>query len=118
MGNLFYPLDENDKYQDTIVSFPHPDSPNSTDRPMFKLGQITSGIHSHFSSIYIQKSSGACVSISKDKWQKCEIIQPGKHWQTGKIRLRVVIEFCPDEPESDRDLDSPLDDIRQMSDNS
>lgn len=37
----------------------------------------------------------------------CEILKPGaKSWQKGKVR--VILEFCPDEPES------PLDDIRQQ----
>ena len=41
---------------------------------------------------------------------KAEILEPGKKWVTGKIRLRLVIEFIPDEPEK-----SPLDDIRKMN---
>lgn len=34
-----------------------------------------------------------------------EVLRPGANWQKGKVRIRL--EFCPDEPES------PLDDIRQ-----
>ncbi|MCT7957368.1 KGK domain-containing protein [Laspinema palackyanum] len=40
---------------------------------------------------------------------ECKVLQPGKEWQTGKIRINV--EFCPDDP---TEPDSPLDDIRKM----
>ena len=53
----------------------------------------------------------------------CEILKIGsKGWRKGKVRLRVSLEFCPDEPEIDETApsneipqpESPLDDIRQM----
>ncbi len=47
-----------------------------------------------------------------------------KGWQKGKVRVRLVIEFCPDEPEaeeitkdnelSSKSTESPLDDLRQI----
>ena len=40
-----------------------------------------------------------------DRGLSCEVLRPGANWQKGKVRIRL--EFCPDEPES------PLDDIRQ-----
>jgi hypothetical protein len=63
----------------------------------------------------------------KDKWltegQSCEILKPGaKHWQKGKVR--ITLEFCPDEPEIaeklvENNLEiipemSPLDDLRHQ----
>jgi hypothetical protein len=36
----------------------------------------------------------------------CQILKPSKNWQKGKLRMKVSLEFCPDEPES------PLDDYR------
>lgn len=39
----------------------------------------------------------------------CKVLQPGKEWQTGKIRINV--EFCPNNP---TEPDSPLDEIRKM----
>ncbi len=43
----------------------------------------------------------------------CEILKVGaKDWQKGKVRLKVTLEFCPDEPEENI-AKSPLDDIRQ-----
>ena len=45
-------------------------------------------------------------------------------WKKGKIKLKIVLEFCPDEPEieeitqsndaENNQASSPLDDIRQM----
>ncbi|NEQ23293.1 MAG: hypothetical protein F6K28_29895 [Microcoleus sp. SIO2G3] len=43
-----------------------------------------------------------------------EVLRIGaKGWQKGKWRIRVSLEFSPDEPEISQP-DSPLDDIRQM----
>jgi len=50
-----------------------------------------------------------------------------KDWQQGKVRMRIVVEFCPDEPkieeiaepnepESLSEPESPLDEIRRMID--
>ncbi|GAX45119.1 hypothetical protein NIES4075_61400 [Tolypothrix sp. NIES-4075] len=50
----------------------------------------------------------------------CEILKIGaKGWQKGKIKIRVSVEFCPDEPEIEEapeitEPESPLDDIRRM----
>lgn len=50
----------------------------------------------------------------------CEILQLGaKGWQKGKLRFKVCVEFCPDEPEieeipNSNQSASPLDDIRQL----
>ncbi len=57
----------------------------------------------------------------------CEVLKLGaKSWQKGKvkIKLKVSLEFCPDEPDIEETLgnnqpeinqtESPLDDIRQM----
>jgi hypothetical protein len=29
----------------------------------------------------------------------CEVLIPGLDWKKGKYRFRVIVEFCPDEPE-------------------
>ncbi|MGL5806097.1 MAG: KGK domain-containing protein [Xenococcaceae cyanobacterium] len=43
----------------------------------------------------------------------CKILRAGSNgWQEGKLRLKVTLEFCPDEPEVNQP-ESPLDDIRQ-----
>lgn len=49
-----------------------------------------------------------CFRENSTSW---EILKLGaKNWQKGKIRVRVIIDFHPDEPEK---IESPLDDIRQ-----
>ncbi len=55
---------------------------------------------------------------------KSKILTPGKQWRTGKIRMRLSFEFCPDEPEQEAVLESnlleassessPLDDLREQ----
>ena len=43
-----------------------------------------------------------------------EILKIGaKGWQKGKLRIKVSLEFYPDEPEIS-EPESPLDDLRQM----
>jgi hypothetical protein len=51
------------------------------------------------------------------KWltegKECEILKVGSNgWKKGKIRLKITLEFIPDEPEI-KQIESPLDDIRQ-----
>ena len=53
---------------------------------------------------------------------ECYVLIPGQQWRTGKIRVRL--EFCPDETEIEDKLEenrleikqesSPLDDLRQQ----
>ena len=53
----------------------------------------------------------------------CQILKPGKEWQSGKVRVKLTLEFIPDEPEVieengcqnvDDISESPLDEIRQQ----
>lgn len=59
-----------------------------------------------------------------EKWfeegKKCKILRLGaKGWESGKLRIKVSLEFCPDEPEEDIEVDEidqledSLDDLRQ-----
>lgn len=44
----------------------------------------------------------------------CEILKPGSQgWQTGKLKIKVILEFIPDQPNI-TELESPLDDLRRM----
>ena len=57
----------------------------------------------------------------QDNWNKgveAEILEPKSgEWKKGKVRMRVILEFCPDEPEETEDNaphnDNSLDDIRK-----
>lgn len=43
-----------------------------------------------------------------DTGKTCEVLHLGaKQWKKGRVRVKVTVEFCPNE------LESPLDDIRQ-----
>ncbi|TAD85144.1 MAG: KGK family protein [Oscillatoriales cyanobacterium] len=55
----------------------------------------------------------------------CEALKIGaKGWQKGKVKIRVIVEFCPDEPEVEETSEnnqleiippeSPLDDLRRQ----
>jgi hypothetical protein len=51
----------------------------------------------------------------RKKWEdegvKCEVLKPRGNWQKGKVRMKITLEFCPDEPTQPA---SPLDDIRKQ----
>lgn len=70
---------------------------------------------------------------SRNSWEQqwfhdgidCETLKIGaKGWQKGKIKIRVILEFCPDEPEVEQTPqnneseisppESPLDDLRRQ----
>lgn len=54
---------------------------------------------------------GNCSSWSN--YVDAEILEPQSgEWKKGKVRMRVILEFCPDEPEEVKQNNS-LDDIRQ-----
>lgn len=47
-----------------------------------------------------------------DNGKNCEVLHLGaKQWKKGRVRVKVTVEFCPDEAES------PLDDIRHSVEN-
>jgi len=70
-------------------------------------------------ALQARRDNGEWYSIYQ-KWFNeginCEILKLGaSSWQKGKIKinLQVSLEFCPDEPEIQQ-LESPLDDLRQI----
>jgi hypothetical protein len=113
----FEPLSSEAEHKDTALSFP---------KCMFKLGSFIAEVKKAFESKGLDalgdtfKHRGG-IPVWGDKERErwlgdgvdCEILKPGaKGWQKGKIRIRVSIEFCPDQPEISQP-ESPLDDIRQ-----
>jgi len=53
-----------------------------------------------------------------NKGISCEILKPSENWQEGKARIKVTLEFCPNEPEIKKtpeikEPESPLDDLRR-----
>ncbi|MGK7932772.1 MAG: KGK domain-containing protein [Microcystaceae cyanobacterium] len=48
-----------------------------------------------------------------DEGLECEVLNLGANqWKKGKVRIKVTVEFCPDESEI-IEPESPLDDIRR-----
>ncbi len=120
----FEPLNSN---KDAALSFPN---------SMFKLVEFIAAVKKAFESKGLDALGDALKNRGgipvwgnneRERWLgegvDCEILQVGaKSWQKGKIRIKVTIEFCPDEPEVEETApsneipqpESPLDDLRQM----
>jgi hypothetical protein len=55
--------------------------------------------------------------MARKEWlyegKDCEVLHLGsKSWEKGKIKIKVTVEFCPNEPKVKEPI-SELDDIRQ-----
>ncbi|WP_019507217.1 KGK domain-containing protein [Pleurocapsa sp. PCC 7319] len=104
----------------TVISFS-----NGT---TFKIIKFMEYINRSFGNLVLNnlpeqlKQGGLGTPPSHQRWNTsvdAEILEPqSREWQKGKIRMRVILEFCPDEPEEvkndnlSQNSDS-LDDIRQ-----
>lgn len=115
--NKFYPLtekenvinlnEENNNYYDFL-----------TNHPMFKLDNLEKKMLCKIlgaSSLQEIEENNYYKKRKKllDEGLDCEILSLGaKKWRKGKLRIKVVVEFCPDEPEK-VEPESPLDDIRK-----
>lgn len=83
--------------------------------PMFKLADIVRKLSCKL--IGMNESNWNLPNYQQQKWitdgVKCEVLSlsEGK-WKTGKLRIKLVFEFCPDEPKSSTASNSPLDDLR------
>ncbi|WP_072620164.1 KGK domain-containing protein [Spirulina major] len=81
--------------------------------PMFKMAEITKILSCKVINIHEQSWDDESYGKPK-KWVTegvdCEVlsISEGK-WKSGKVRVKVLIEFCPDESGGSQ---SPLDDLR------
>lgn len=128
MKNQFKIIDDKVEYKNTALS---------VFISIFKIGEIASIATEVFRDKGLEELNNKLVSLGKgrlsyprDSYEwfhdgvKCEILTGAKNWQTGKIRMRVVLEFCPDEPDIEETLleknqersnqeESSLDDIRQ-----
>lgn len=114
-------VDHEDSQASAIVSFPQGQT--------FKIGVLLDKINSFFRESILSKLSdrlnqvglGTVPSFNAGYWNssgiEAEILEPKSDgWKKGKVRMRVVLEFCPDEPEnkSDNNLNnSSLDEIRK-----
>jgi len=95
----------------------------SSKEKMFKLGKFIDTLNYAFMHRVINAMNGAFQErkIPTPNLQnllgdglECEILKLGSTgWQQGKLRLKVTLEFIPEEPEI-TNTESPLDDLRRM----
>lgn len=97
----FKPLDVNLEHKDFAISFYS---------SMFKVGELFSTATEVFISKFFSELRNRLTSLGKGKisdnghvWFSsgipCEILCPAdtKGWQKGKVRIKIILEFCPDE---------------------
>ncbi|GAX42528.1 hypothetical protein NIES4075_35290 [Tolypothrix sp. NIES-4075] len=108
MGNGFESMES----EDAVLSILKSQQRVIINNPMFKMGELLRKMKSKvidIDSSYFEKDD---AYVDQKRWLNegvdCEILKPGGYWKRGKLRVRVTLEFCPDEPES------PLDDLRQQ----
>lgn len=132
MDKEFTQLNTETEHIDTVVSF---------SSSMFKVSEFIKFVKEAFQEkgLYVLQhklgSRGGIPSIEDPhKWCQqgidCELLKPGTQgWKKGKIRIKISLEFSPDEPEINEisvnqqvnvnQPESPLDDIRRtMNQNS
>lgn len=121
----FYIVDHEESQASAIVSFPQGQT--------FKIGVLLNKINNLFKELTLSNSAEKLTQdglgklpinhgVSVYNWNRegveAEILDPQSGgWKKGKVRMRVVLEFCPDETEDringDRVNNNPLDEIRQ-----
>lgn len=95
----------------------------------FRVGELTEALMQELSNLVTADYGGKQKERLEKVWFEqdtgCEMLRIGaKGWQKGKVRIRIALEFCPDEPEVEETLvtnepgirppESLLDDIRRM----
>lgn len=114
-------LNHTQNQSNTVVSFP--------DGQTFKIGVLLDNINELFPNSALSKISDGLAEKGLGKlpnwnahyWNsrgvEAEILNPkSSGWKKGKVRLRVVLEFCLDEPEdttTDNLDNNSLDEIRK-----
>lgn len=122
MDNHFKELDAQSLDRDTALSFP---------KSMFRIGEFFARVQEAFQpfghkTLTNRLESKGGIPFDEVGWFKqgvdCEILRPdSKGWQKGKIRIRISLEFCPDDIGEASNIPSlanteqvaSLDDIRQ-----
>ncbi len=95
--------------QDSVLNFQNINDMIIVAHPMFKMGDFIEEAQRHL----VRKDVHLANRWFVDGIDFELLGIGGKKWQKGKMRLKLTVEFCPDEPTADP-LESPLDDIRQM----
>lgn len=93
----------NDKADDLLNLVNKNDTTACWPYPIVKLSSISEILHKYLLSALNSRE------IFLNKGIPCELLKLGSSkWRKGRLKVKLVLEFYPDEPES------PLDDIRQM----
>lgn len=75
------------------------------EQSMFKLSKLIEGIKCKLVDVSSHDLYQEGKETKKKKWiddgVEVEILKVGSlAWQKGKLKVKVTVEFCPDEPES------------------
>lgn len=128
MESKFTPLDNKPEHEDAVLSFPS---------SMFKINEFMISVRKAFESKGLDELEnkltfrGRLPALEKERCRwfdqgvECEVLRhSSKGWQKGKVRIKITMEFCHDEPEVEEILEnnqikngqpiSLLDDVRQM----
>lgn len=76
--------------------------------PMFTAGELMAEITKRF----LNGLSAEDRKTLLEEGLSCQILRPGKSWQAGKVRVRVLLEVSSDSPENGR-LDAPRYEMQQ-----
>ncbi|MCT7983445.1 hypothetical protein NG796_09070 [Laspinema sp. A4] len=120
MSSKFEPVNDEE-----VVSIPQANQRiPSLNHPMIKFGDLRGALIKVIKGYFLSASSDADEKL---KWLgdgvDVEILKYGSPgWKKGKLRIKINLEFCPDEPEHQqtlnqretREFESPLDEIRRM----
>ena len=106
----FEPLDSESEHGQAVLSFSN---------SMFKLREFMTAVREAFVfngldelGRRLSSRGGGPLSNERHRWFEdgvdCEILKLyNKGWTKGKLKIKVTLEFCPDE------LESPLAEVRQ-----
>ncbi|HCF30657.1 MAG TPA: hypothetical protein DEV81_26470 [Cyanobacteria bacterium UBA11049] len=125
MERKFKPLDDKSEFENTVLSFSN---------SMFKIREFITAIERAFQSqgldiLKSMLSSRGGIPGTSEQWYRqgvdCELLKPGSEgWIKGKVRIKISLKLCLDEPEiseipssnkpETNQPESPLDDIRRL----
>ena len=125
MERNFKSLNDKSEFENTVLSFSH---------SMFKIKEFIIATEQAFqmyglNTLRNNLSPRGGIPGTNEEWYVqgvgCELLKPGTEgWIKGKVRIKISLELCLDEPEiseipsinkaETNQPESPLDDIRRM----
>lgn len=125
MERNFKSLNDKPEFENGVLSFSY---------SIFKIREFITEIEQAFKTHGLNElinrlSSRGGIPVKNRDWYRegvdCELLKPGSEgWRKGKIRIKISLELCLDEPEiseipssnkpETNQPESPLDDMRRM----